>query len=293
MSELRPNTPARRPEDARPRADAQPPIDPPSPDELEAIERHLCSLPADTGADVRVDPALGVLTVRQAGGGAGVHYAAMPRWSADQWRSRLDAVVQLMRVEGTWPSLLVADRLDRPIGLGEELRREGWLPAHAETVLWVGRASVVPHLDPGLRIEAVQPGRVDDHEALERRIFGFADGAASARREALAEALGSGRLRAYVVRLDDEPVAVARLSQGQGVAGLSGIGVVDEHRGRGIGTLITTVATRAGMALGNRLVWLSVDERDTVATRVYANLGFEPAFRWSRWLAPDGPGARP
>ena len=77
--------------------------------------------------------------------------------------------------------------------------------------------------------------------------------------------------------LEDEPVAVARMSQGDGVAALQGIGVVEGRRGQGFGTLMTTIATRAGMALGNRIVWLSVSESNAVARHVYARLGFRPA----------------
>jgi predicted GNAT family acetyltransferase len=80
---------------------------------------------------------------------------------------------------------------------------------------------------------------------------------------------------------------VARLSQVEGMAVLQGIGVVEGHRGAGIGTLITTVVTRAGMALGNRIVWLSVRDDNVPARRVYERLGFAPAFAWSRWLATE------
>jgi ribosomal protein S18 acetylase RimI-like enzyme len=146
---------------------------------------------------------------------------------------------------------------------------------------------VVPHLDPGLRIEAVQPRGVDIHEALERRIFGLVDEPPGRRGEALSAALAGGGLRAYVVRADDEPVAVARLSQGEGVAALVGIGVVPERRRQGFGRLITIVATRAGLASGNRLVWLSVREGDGAATALYASLGFQLAFGWTRWLHRD------
>ena len=64
MSELRPPTPARRPESARPRTetehshpepDAEPEIviDPPTPEELQAIQAHLASLPVHAGATAR------------------------------------------------------------------------------------------------------------------------------------------------------------------------------------------------------------------------------------------------
>lgn len=293
MSELRPPTPATRPGSARPRTAVEhehPPepeivIEPPDADELAAIQLHLASLPVHAGASVTADDRMGALLVRQDGTGPGGNYAAMPRWRPQSWQQSLNGIVHLYRRSGTWPSLLIADRLDRPIGLGDALGRIGWHAVQRETVLWVGRASVIAHLDPRMRIEAVQPRSVDTHEATEREIFGLPPEMAASRREAMAEALRSGGLRAYVVRVDDEPVAVARLSQGDGVAGLYGIGVREPWRGKGYGTLLTTIATRAGMAVGNRIVWLSVEDDNDVARHVYQKLHFAEAFRWARWLA--------
>ena len=194
--------------------------------------------------------------------------------------------------DGAWPSLLLTDRLEQPRELPAEVERQGWMPVAGETVMWVGHASVVPHLDPGMRIEAVQPRTMATHERVERAIFGIGADQAERRREALGAALEDGRLRAWVVWLEDEPVAVARLSQGTAAAGLQGIGVVDRYRGQGYGTLITTIATRAGMATGNRLVWLSVREDNDSAVSVYDKLGFERAFSWTRWLVTEDPRRR-
>ena len=285
MSELRPRTPAQRPETARPREAAEPAIEPPTIDELEHMQRHLVSLPRHSGALLVDDPALGALLIKQADHGPGGNYAAMPRWTADGWRDSLRAVNEVLQGWGAWPSLLLADRLDRPIGLGRAVADLGWSSVLRETVLWVARASVVPHLDPRMRIEAVKPDRVTDHESLERHIFGLPEARADERRAATADALASGQLRAYVVRVDEEPVAVARLSQGDGVAGIYAVGVAESWRRQGYGALITIVATRAGMALGNRLVWLSVEDGNDAARRVYTRLGFQPAFSWARWLA--------
>ena len=241
MSDLRPTTPARRPETARPREDAEPAIDPPSIAELGAIEAHLACLPVHAGATATHDERLGAILVRRDGAGPAGNYVALPRWTAQAWRQSLARTVQLYRRWGTWPTILVADRLDRPIGLGTALERIGWHAVQRETVLWVGRASVIPHLDPSMRIEAVQPRSVAVHEAVEREIFAIPEAEAEARRALLAEALAGGGFRAFVVRVNDEPVAVARLSQGDGVAGIYGLGVREAWRGRGYGTLLATI----------------------------------------------------
>jgi ribosomal protein S18 acetylase RimI-like enzyme len=67
---------------------------------------------------------------------------------------------------------------------------------------------------------------------------------------------------------------------------------VKRRRGQGFGTLVTTVATRAGLALGSRVVWLSVREDNATAQRVYARLGFRSAFGWTRWLITAQPRGR-
>ena len=289
MSELRPESPVRRPQTARPREDTVPEVEPPTTAELEAIQRHLVTLPVQEGAEVEDDDQLGVTFVRGHSAGPDMTYAAMPQWDSTSWPDALTAVRGRMLDQNSWPSMLLTDRLEHPPELPAELRRQGWSPVMSETVLWAGHASVVPHLDPGMRIEAVQARSLETHERLERRIFGIGADQVERRRAALGTALEDGRLRAWVVWLDDEPVAVARLSQGDGVAGLQAIGVVEPHRGRGYGTLITTIATRAGMATGNRIVWLSVREENDPAVSVYGTLGFRRAFGWTRWLMTGDP----
>jgi ribosomal protein S18 acetylase RimI-like enzyme len=291
VSDARPSGPVTRPATARPRSDAPPEVAPPTPDELARIARHAASQSLHDGATLRDDEELGVLVSDRPRGGPEHAYAALPRWSAQEWASRLALLRDRMRADGAWPSLLLSE-LDVPPDLDSVdalMRAEGWAPVLAERVHWVGHASVVPHLDPSMRIEAVQPRSVSDHEALERLAFGIGRDRAEERGRRLADALASGTLRAFVVRVDGEPVAVARLSIGDGVAGLTGIGVHPDWRRQGYGTLVTIVATRAGLATGNRLVWLSVREGDDAAASLYAKLGFRPAFGWTRWLAVDPP----
>jgi ribosomal protein S18 acetylase RimI-like enzyme len=292
VSELRPDAPVRRPDTARPREEALPEIEPPSVEELTAIQRHLVTLPAQEGATIGIDDDLGLTFVRGPGSGPDTTYGALLRWSADAWPRALAATRERMRAEGDWPSLLVCDTLDEPAALAAELERQGWLRVATETVMWVGHASVVPHLDPLMRIEAVQPRSLPRHEELERHIFGLSADQVERRRDALSASLRAGSVRAWIIWLDQEAIAVARLSQGDGSAGLQGIGVVEGQRGQGYGTLMTTIATRAGMAVGNRLIWLSVREDNGPAMQVYAKLGFRPAFSWTRWLLAEDPRQR-
>lgn len=252
--------------------------------ELGAIERHLASLPKHSGAVVSDDPDLGVLLVRAGSGGQNLDYGALPRWP-EPAAEQLTAFEKRFRDEGRWPSLLITGATPGN-GLAARLARSNWSELPAETVLWTRHPAAVPHLDPTLRLEAVTRRSSSQHEALERRIFGLPQGSAPERVKGLVSGLEDGTLRAFLVRSRGEPVAVARLSLLEGMAGLYGIGVAPERRRKGLGTLITAIAMRAGLATGKPLVWLSVEDGNDGARRLYEGLGLRPALRWSRWIAP-------
>ncbi len=250
------------------------------------MERHLASLPVHAGGRVWRDEELALLMVRAEPPGQAPDLAAMVRWPAGGWRDRLAALERRARAEGTWPSLLFAEGLSRPGDLPERLAEAGWRQLPHETVLWAGRPMTVPHLDPGLRLEAATERSVVEYEALERRVFGLPASDAAGRAHGLSTGITEGTLRAFLVRSAGVPVAVARLSLLDGSAGLYGIGVAPERRREGLGGSVTAVAMRAALALGGRLVWLSVEDDNATARRLYERLGFRAAFGWSRWLAP-------
>ena len=284
--ELRPAAPARRPESARSRDGAGDGSSGPSEAELEAIERHLASLPVHGGGHVLQDTALGVLLVRAQSPGQGLDYAAAVRWPEAEWQARLAAVERRARDDGTWPSLLLADGLTRPADLPGRLAHAGWTELGRETALWARRPVAVPHLDPQLRLEAGTARSASEYEELERAVFGLPAWGAAARVRGLTAGFSDGSLRAFLVRSGGVAVAVARLSVLDGSAGLYGIGVAPERRREGLGGFITAVAMRAALARGSSLVWLSVEDGNTAARSLYERLGFQAAFRWSRWMAP-------
>ena len=51
--------------------------------------------------------------------------------------------------------------------------------------------------------------------------------------------------------------------------------------------LLTTIVTRAGLALGASLVWLSVDPENAAARALYGGLDYRPDFEWRRFLSVD------
>jgi ribosomal protein S18 acetylase RimI-like enzyme len=189
-----------------------------------------------------------------------------------------------MSEHGEWPALVVAEGLTEPTDLPFWLESNGWVNLERERVFWTRHPPIVPHLDPSLRVEAVTRRSAAEFEQLERQVFGLADDRASERTEQLLAAIERLGLRAYVVRLRGEVVATTRLAAGDGVAGIFGVAVAPDHRRQGYGLLFTAIARRAGLASGNRLVWLSVDEHNTPAIRLYRGLGYQPSFAWTRWI---------
>jgi ribosomal protein S18 acetylase RimI-like enzyme len=280
----------RHPDTARPRRSRSQQREPAPPDrdELVQIEGQLIWLAELLGAVVVEDPDLGAMTVRWPGRGPAFNYVAAVRWSERDWQERLAELSNRARTQPSSPAVLVAEGLTEPLDLAARLKELGWLPLVAETAMWTRRAGVVPHLDASMRIEAVTRASAPEYEAVERAIFAVSPLETDERVAALAGTIEAGTQRAYLVRVGKEPVATARLAARDGIAALHGIGVDARWRRRGYGSLVTTVATRAALALGNRLVWLSVAEENTAARELYEGLDYRPAFSWRLMVAPPG-----
>ncbi|HUP82851.1 MAG TPA: GNAT family N-acetyltransferase [Candidatus Limnocylindria bacterium] len=261
----------------------------PTADELQAIEWERTRWVALLGASVERDDALGVAWAAHPARGAGLNFASCVRWPAADVKARLAEVEARMRAASVWPQIVVSDGLTEPADLDARLRAAGWVPLGSERLMFTRHASVVPHLDPGLRIEAVTPATALECATLETAAFGLDPDAIDVSAGLLALAVESGATRAFLVRLAREPIACARLvpgESGSAIASLHAVGVAERHRRRGYGRLITAIATRAGLATGHKLVWLSVDADNAGAIAVYRGLAFDFTFNWTRWAAP-------
>ncbi len=285
MSDDAPVQPPHRPATARPRSDAGGEVQPPTAAELTAIERQHSQLSEQAGATITRDDELGVTWARF-GRGPALDYAASPDWPSHEHAARLARLVARMRAADAWPTLIVEDNSVERAELRLVLESAGWLPVATERIMFTRHAAVVPHLDAELRVEAVTPASAADCVRLETHVFGLPTEHVTRRIQRLTDDVHSGRVRAFVLRLVREPLASARLTPGRGVAALSAVGVAERHRRRGYGRMITAVASRAGLATGHKLVWLSVEEANPAAVSLYRGLGFEPSFAWSRWISP-------
>lgn len=281
-----PPPPIQRPANARARSDVGDGAPPPGPDaaESEGIERAQARLVELGGARRTEDPAIGATLLEWSGRGPAFNHATSLRWSDDDWRDRAAGVAARFRAIGEAPCLVVCDGLATPLDLAARLREDGWLDIGHEVVMWTRRAAAVPHLDGPLRLESVIAARVDEYEEVERRIFGISEREAADRRGALVSTIADGLVRLYLVREAGVPVATARLMVEDGLGAIHGLGVVPEQRRRGLGAYLTTIVTRAGLALGASLVWLSVDPENVAARALYEGLDYRPDFSWARFL---------
>jgi ribosomal protein S18 acetylase RimI-like enzyme len=79
-----------------------------------------------------------------------------------------------------------------------------------------------------------------------------------------------------LARVDGQPAATVRRTTFDGVSYLSSIGTRPAFRGRGLGRLVTALATQDSIAAGSRLTYLGVFAENDVARRLYSRLGFVP-----------------
>ena len=84
----------------------------------------------------------------------------------------------------------------------------------------------------------------------------------------------------YLVRLDGRPAAVARRATFDRLSYLSSIGTAGWARGRGLGGLVTRLASADGLAAASDHVYLGVFADNTGAISVYERAGFERLGRW-------------
>jgi GNAT superfamily N-acetyltransferase len=135
-------------------------------------------------------------------------------------------------------------------------------------------------LPSGLRIEEVidEPGHRTWARTL-REIHGFPAAGEQAWVEP-GRLTGWGRLpwRLFTAFDDNDPVGVALMFCGGGVASLIGVGVTEDHQRRGIGRALTLAALAE--ATEDVAGLFATDE----GSLLYRSLGFQPAGTMTRWL---------
>lgn len=171
--------------------------------------------------------------------------------------------------------------------LSEQLATAGWLPDEAWTPLRLDLAEPVADLQglvdvADVRVETVEPGRTDEWVAVhwsafrgtpmpDERLRSFVAGWRAA---AEGPFLDSGRILSLYN--DGNVVAVAAVwSAGAGRPGLiEPMGVHQDHRGHGYGTMMTRAAATALREMGSSSATVCAESSNVGALSTYLSAGF-------------------
>jgi GNAT superfamily N-acetyltransferase len=161
--------------------------------------------------------------------------------------------------------------------LSEDFARAGW---GVQTHVFMTHRRAPDRL-PAL--DAVREVGHDDLRAAEMRYMDSQPWCTSAEpaRQVLTHHLRIGYAlgeRCFAVYDGDDVCAYAKLRHRDGVAQVEDVVVLDGHRGRGLGRLVTTAALVEGLELEPELLFIVADDDDW-PKQLYARLGFEPAGR--------------
>ena len=221
--------------------------------------------------------------------GAGWPYYARPR--VDE-RSPV-TVADVRSVRARQRELLIPESFEWIAQTAPEMRAaaaEGGLHVHAHPLLVLGKLTVAPAVPPRNSVRVVTPhdADLDLVWAVPGIAFGhpgtaigeagvterdkLAAGHDGGTIEMLRERLQSGRSVLATVAGPNGPLAAGSYQLADGIAEITGIGVLPASRRRGLGAAVTHVLAADALDRGARLVFLSAT--DATVARVYARLGF-------------------
>jgi ribosomal protein S18 acetylase RimI-like enzyme len=211
------------------------------------------------------------------------------RWPDDPgaFDKRLTEVLVLFASIGRTPHIWASPLHDSPVDLVRRLEGNGFRD------MGLGNLMLLADPEPA-RLSATRP--TPDGVSIERLagVTGAkAEAASSAIVDVLLDAfevdperrpaieaetvasLGHPWFTHYLVRADGEPAAVARRATFEGLTYLSSIGTAGWARGRGLGTVVTRMATADGLAEADTPVYLGVFAENLDAIGIYQRSGFE------------------
>ncbi len=171
------------------------------------------------------------------------------------------------------PFLWMVGPEDSPPDLSKRLKESGFVRSGSPGMAMDLRLLKEPAAPPGFRIEPVQDDvSLTDYSQLMPQAFGFDESSEEAvsgwiRGVGLHEDLSH-----YIGYLDDEPVTFSSVFCADGVAGLYCVASTPEARGRGFGSLTSTVPLLAARSEGYRV---GVLHSTSMAHGVYLRLGFK------------------
>jgi ribosomal protein S18 acetylase RimI-like enzyme len=172
------------------------------------------------------------------------------------------------------PRFKLTDGVFTPADLAQRLAARGY-HASKDTLVMAGPArgegdlSVRISSTPDSTFEAVFTASAGDPEDGRERI----------------EALGRIPAPACFARLDVDgaPAAIGVAALGGGFAGVFGMRTVPTHRRKGLARRVLRALLAEARQRGAERAWLQVEADNAAAIALYADEGFEPAYRYRYW----------
>lgn len=186
----------------------------------------------------------------------------------------IDAVEAWYAARGLPPRFKLTESVVAPADLAERLAERGYGPGK-DTLVMVGPAG--GEGDPMVRLSS------SPDETFET-VFTASAGDPEDGRERI-EALGRMPPPACFARLDIDgaPAAIGVAALGGGFAGVFGMRTVPAHRRKGLARRVLGALLAEARRQGVEQAWLQVESDNAPAIALYADEGFEPAYRYRYW----------
>jgi GNAT superfamily N-acetyltransferase len=168
----------------------------------------------------------------------------------------------------------LTDGVLAPADLADRLATRGYHPSK-DTLVMTGSAR--GEGDPLVRISSMP-------DVTFETVFTATAGDPEDGRERI-EALGRIPPPACFARLDVDgaPAAIGVAALGGGFAGVFGMRTVPAHRRKGLARRVLRALLAEARQQGAERAWLQVEADNAAAIALYADEGFEPAYRYRYW----------
>lgn len=265
----------------------------PDPTTLRALAAHEARVHAFAGRELR-DLGDGILLHDRLDPEPFWNRLVAPDWpeAAAAFDRRLDELVTLFATLDRLAHVRPLAFGNSPEDLPDRLRRAGFVELGADAMMVLVDTAPALAVSASAASTSAASGRIEVDRihlpadgpetvataaavaAVLTESFGVEPGRRVALAAELRTSFGQPAQHTVLIRIGDVPAAVARRATFDGLTYLSSIGTRPGFRNRGLGTLVTAIATADAVAAGSRLIHLAVQAENRPARTMYERLGY-------------------